>query len=90
MTLGDNSTIDVGGIRLSLSGVISDGGANGRFGLTKLSSGELVLNGANTYSGATMVSAGSLTLSGQGTLSGFDASCSQWDCNFYSWKYKYV
>jgi autotransporter-associated beta strand protein len=69
VTLGDNSTIDVGGIRLSLSGVISDGGANGRFGLTKLSSGELVLNGANTYSGATMVSAGSLTLSGQGTLS---------------------
>jgi autotransporter-associated beta strand protein len=67
--LGANSTFDVSGTQLTLSGVISDGGANSRFGFTKISSGELVLQGANTYSGATTVSAGSLTLSGQGTLS---------------------
>jgi filamentous hemagglutinin family protein len=69
VTLGDNSTANVAGTQLSLSGVVSGVG----YGLTKTGSGSLVLSGNNNYSGATTVSAGMLAIthaSGLGATSG--------------------
>ncbi|NDD51874.1 MAG: hypothetical protein EB009_04125, partial [Actinobacteria bacterium] len=59
ISLGANSTVDVGGTQLTLSGIISGG-----FGLTKTSAGILVLSNSNSYTGATTISAGTLTVSG--------------------------
>ncbi|NVK01071.1 MAG: autotransporter-associated beta strand repeat-containing protein, partial [Oceanospirillaceae bacterium] len=58
ITLTADSTIEVSGTELSISGGI----AGGNFGVTKTGTGALVLSGANTYSGDTTVSAGTLQL----------------------------
>lgn len=58
IALGANSTVNVTGTQLTLSGVTS--GAT--FGINKQSAGTLVLAGANTYTGATSVSGGTLRL----------------------------
>ena len=66
--MGFSGTIDLGGgtrtitlpggVDLTISGVISNGG------LTKAGSSKLTLTGTNTYSGATTVSAGTLAVDG--------------------------
>ena len=58
IALGANSTVNVTGTQLTLSGVMS--GAT--FGIDKQSAGTLVLAGANTYTGATNVNGGTLRL----------------------------
>jgi autotransporter-associated beta strand protein len=66
IALGGNSTVDVGGSQLTLSGIIS--GAN--YALTKTGSGALTLSGANTYSGGTTVTGGGiLALINSGSIS---------------------
>ena len=57
------ATVDNNGNILTLSGVVSGGGA-----LIEIGSGTLTLAGANTYSGGTTVTAGTVALSGAGTL----------------------
>ena len=61
ITLGANSTVDVDGTQLTLSGVINDGAGN-NFGLTKTGNGILVLSGANTYGGAVALNAGTINV----------------------------
>ena len=58
ITLGANSTVDVDGTKLTLSGAIGDG-AN-TFGLTKTGNNTLVLSGANSYGGNTTINAGTV------------------------------
>jgi autotransporter-associated beta strand protein len=60
VTLGANSTIDVTGTQLTISGVVTDGAST--YGLTKTGSGILVLSNANTYDGTTTTSAGTLVI----------------------------
>ena len=59
VVLGANSTVNVAGSQLTLSGVVS--GANR--GIDKQNAGTLVLAGANTYSGATNINGGTLRAS---------------------------
>ena len=60
MTLGSDSTIDVGGTQLTISSAIGQS-AVGR-AITKAGSGTLILSGANTYSGSTTISNGTLAV----------------------------
>ena len=65
VTLGASQTWNVNsGDTLTASGVISGSG----FGLTKSSSGTLILSGANTYTGITTVNAGTLHVTSPGVL----------------------
>ncbi len=59
VVLGANSTVNVAGSQLTLSGVVS--GANR--GIDKQNAGTLVLAGANTYTGATNINGGTLRAS---------------------------
>ena len=71
VTLGANSTVNIGGAQLTLSGVITDGA--GTFGLTKNGTGTLILANANTYDGVTTVNQGTLAISnaaGLGSVTG--------------------
>ena len=69
-TLTNNLTIQVGGINSTTGTVTNNGVISGSFGLTKTSTGTLVLNSANTYSGGTTVSTGSLTANVNNSLNG--------------------
>jgi autotransporter-associated beta strand protein len=62
-------TVDGSG-NAQLDGVIADGGASGRIGLTKTGLGMLILNSNNTYTGATTVSNGTLRLGNSSALGG--------------------
>ncbi|WP_128113633.1 beta strand repeat-containing protein [Polynucleobacter necessarius] len=56
VALGANSTVNVAGTQLTISGAIS--GTN--FGYTKSGAGDLILTATNAYTGATTISAGTL------------------------------
>jgi hypothetical protein len=58
LTLSTNTSFDVAGGTLTISGVISETGGSRSF--TKTGNGILILSNANTYSGGTIVSAGIL------------------------------
>lgn len=60
VTLGADSTVDVSGVQLTLSGAI---GGN-TYGITKTGTGKAVLSGNNTYTGVTTINAGTLALGG--------------------------
>ena len=71
MKLGTSSTIQAANSTnvardITLSGILSDDGANGT--LTKTGTGTLTLSGSNSYTGATAVTGGILTLSGTGAV----------------------
>ena len=69
ITLASNVTIGVDtGSRLTITGVIGDGGNN--FDLTKEGTGRLVLTAANTYGGTTFVNAGTLDVRNDQALGG--------------------
>jgi fibronectin-binding autotransporter adhesin len=59
ISLGANSTVDVGGTQLTLSGIIS---STSTHSLTKTSSGILILTGNNSYTGGTTINAGTLNM----------------------------
>ncbi|MEX2360504.1 MAG: autotransporter-associated beta strand repeat-containing protein, partial [Gammaproteobacteria bacterium] len=60
ITLTANSTIDVDGTQLTLTGEIGE--SAGTFGFDKTGLGLLILDGANTYGGTTNVVAGTLSV----------------------------
>jgi autotransporter-associated beta strand protein len=61
-TLTGNLTVQVGGVSLTVGDVTFNGAMSGGFGLTKTSTGKLILAAASTHSGATTVSGGVLQL----------------------------
>jgi filamentous hemagglutinin family protein len=63
--LGADSTVNVAGTELTVSGVVSGTG----FGFTKTGTGRLVLSGSNTYTGVTTITAGTLQV-GSGSTTG--------------------
>jgi autotransporter-associated beta strand protein len=71
ITLGADSTLNVDGTQLTLSGVISDGAND--YDIEKTGSGILVLSGTNTFSGTTTISGGTISIAadaGLGTAPG--------------------
>jgi autotransporter-associated beta strand protein len=66
VTLGGNSTYNVGGTQLTQSGAITDGAST--FGINKTGTGVLVLSGNNTYDGNTTISAGTVLAANNGAL----------------------
>jgi hypothetical protein len=62
ITLGANSTIDVSGSGLTLSGVIS-----GAYDVSKSGAGELIFSNDNTYTGSTTINAGTLQIGNGGS-----------------------
>jgi fibronectin-binding autotransporter adhesin len=61
---GDNCTLNIGGVSLTVSNAIS-----GLGNLIKTGSSPLVLPGTNTYTGGTYITGGSLDLIGNGSIS---------------------
>lgn len=59
VAMGANSSVNVSGAQLTLSGVVS-----GAYSLTKAGSGSVVLSNASTYSGSTNITAGTLNVTG--------------------------
>jgi fibronectin-binding autotransporter adhesin len=75
IVVNQSSTIDVGTLNPTISGVISTLGTSGSTtapALTKTGTGTLSLTGANTFAGPFVVAAGGLTLSGAGQLPNAD------------------
>ena len=66
MALTGNATLDSNGNTMTISSAMSGNG----FGITKISSGSVILTAANTYTGTTAVNVGTLTLSGAGAIDG--------------------
>ena len=61
---GDYSFAQAEGVRMSVLGAISDGGAGFGLGVTKFEGGMVTLGGTNTYMGETWVDSGTLRLAG--------------------------
>ena len=69
-TLTGALTIQVGGINASVGTVTNNAVISGSYGLTKTSTGTLVLGTANSYTGGTTISGGFLTANVTGSLGG--------------------
>ena len=66
--LTSNLTLQVGGINSTVGNVTFSGIISGPFGITKTSTGRLILSGTNSYSGGTSISDGALTIGSTSAL----------------------